>query len=393
MPRILCLDIEGGYGGSSRSLFESLRHMDRTGLDIEVWCARSGPIQARYADIGIVCRVMPDMPRWSALPRLSRNLVSKARYVLNWRHGTTCRDALLTCGADLIHYNHESLAGLASWLRTRSPTAASMHIRTQLSPSGFARAQVRQIAESVDGLVFITENERATFARYLGERSLPTHVVIYNIAGPVTRTGAPIVTRDHRLVIACLSNFAWVRGTDRAVDLAVALKAIGRQDIRFLMAGNMTLPKSLPGALGQVARGGGDLQAYARFCGVEDSMVFLGYVSQPERVLAAADLLIKPTREANPWGRDILEALAAGRPVLSVGRYNVFVEDQITGILQTEFDADDLACRVAELADNRAEIIRMGERGVSRITALCDGASRAADLRSFWLTRIEENRG
>jgi glycosyltransferase involved in cell wall biosynthesis len=394
MPRILCLDIEGGYGGSSRSLFESLQHMDRTDLEIEVWCGRSGPIQARYAELGIACRVMPDMPRWSALPRLSRNLASKLQYALGWRRAQACRDALRSCGADLIHCNHESLAGLAAWLRRHVRATVTMHIRTQLPPGPFARSQVRRIARSVDGLIFITENERDTFSRHLGGHPLPDHKVIYNIASaPVSQVFEPIVPRDDRLVIACLSNFAWVRGTDRVVDLAVALKAMGRQDVRFLMAGNMAMPGSLPGKLGEVARQGGDLKAYATLMGVEDSMQFLGHVSQPERVLAAADLLIKPTREANPWGRDILEALAAGRPVLSVGRYDRFVEDGVTGILQAGFDAADLARRVAGLADNRAEIVRMGERGMSRIAELCDGAARGADLHTFWLARSEANRG
>ena len=45
--RVLCLDIEGGYGGSSRSLYESIRHLPK-GVTCEVWCRRAGPIQAQY---------------------------------------------------------------------------------------------------------------------------------------------------------------------------------------------------------------------------------------------------------------------------------------------------------------------------------------------------------
>ena len=31
-------------------------------------------------------------------------------------------------------------------------------------------------------------------------------------------------------------------------------------------------------------------------------------------MVAAADVLLKPTREDNPWGRDILEAMAQAEP-------------------------------------------------------------------------------
>jgi glycosyltransferase involved in cell wall biosynthesis len=93
---------------------------------------------------------------------------------------------------------------------------------------------------------------------------------------------------------------------------------------------------------------------------------------------------VKPTREANPWGRDIIEALAAGRPVLSVGRYDRFVEDGVTGVLQPDFDADAMAGRIARLADNRDEIERMALAGAARVAALCGGPARAADLLGFW---------
>ena len=71
--RVLCLDIDGGFGGSSRSLYESLRHMDHAQVAAEVWCRRDGPARARYAALGIPCRIAADMPRMNSLPRVSRN--------------------------------------------------------------------------------------------------------------------------------------------------------------------------------------------------------------------------------------------------------------------------------------------------------------------------------
>lgn len=386
--KVLCLDIEGGFGGSSRSLFESLKHMDRSSIAVEVWCGKAGPVQQRYAELGIPVRAMPDMPRHSALPRLSRNMAALAQYNRAWRHASGFRAALAAAAAqaDLVHLNHEALHGLAVWLaRLPKRPAISMHIRTMLMPSLFARWQTRRIAGAADGLVFITENEEARFASHLGTAPLPPYQVIYNIAEAEPRAQPhPAVPRDGRLVIACLSNFAWVRGVDRVIDVARALKDLGRHDVLFVLAGEMRLAGSLPGRLGAAARSGGDLKAVAEQEGVSDMMLFLGHVPDPERVLASADLLIKPTREDNPWGRDIIEALAAGRGVLSVGRYDRFVRDGETGILQPAFDAAALALRIATLADDRATIRRMGEAATARVAALCGGRDRAADLLAFW---------
>ena len=392
--RVLCLDIEGGYGGSSRSLYESLKHIDRTAIAPEVWCARQGPIQPRYAALDIPSRAIADMPRHSSLPRFSRNLLAIAKYWRDWRRAAGFRQALAAAAKrfDLVHLNHESLHGLGLWLRgLPQRPAIGMHVRTMLMPGPFARWQSRRMATGCDGLVFITENEQASFHAHLGHASDRAEQVIYNIAEPMPMA-APhaAIPRDGRLVIACLSNYAWVRGVDRVVDVARALKAQGRRDVLFVLAGTMALPQSLPGALGETARAGGDLAAYAAHMGVADMMLFPGHVSEPEAVLAGSDLLIKPTREDNPWGRDIIEAMAAGRPVLSVGRYDRFVEDGVTGILQPHFDADALAMRIAALADDRAAIAGMGEVARKRVRQLCDGKARAADLQAFWQRIVEQ---
>jgi len=105
--RVLCLDIEGGYGGSSRSLYESIRHLDTANTAAEVWCRRQGPIQHRYQAIGVTARVTPAMPRFSALPRLSRNVYAAARAALEFRRAGAFLKDLQGAAAcfDAVHFN------------------------------------------------------------------------------------------------------------------------------------------------------------------------------------------------------------------------------------------------------------------------------------------------
>lgn len=386
--RVLCLDVEGGYGGSSRSLWEALRHIDRSRIEAEVWCRKHGPAQDRYRADDIPVHVMSDMPTVSALPKPSRNLVVFARFLLSdWPRATGFRRQLLQVlkqRFDLVHCNHESLFALASWMRPRVSLPITGHVRTNLWPSPLARLQVSKFAAATDSLVFITENERRTFETHLG--SSADGAVIYNPVTLPQTTPEPLAdfATDSRYRIACLSNYSWNRGVDRLVDLAAALAAQGRRDVLFIVAGNMNLPRSLPGVLGQIARWGGSLTDYAAARGVSDMFVFLGHVDAPERVLATADALIKPTREANPWGRDIIEALAAARPVIAVGRWTGFVSPGETGILQEVFDAQMMAAEVGALADDRARSRAMGESGRARIANLCDPHGRAVELADFW---------
>ena len=385
---MLCLDIEGGYGGSSRSLYQTLNHLSKSDAQAEVWCRRAGPVQAFYARGGIPCSIMPAMPHVSSLPRLSRNLYVYARARLRFPASRTFRDALSTAvneRFDIVHFNHEALFLLARWLRHRTRAPFTMHLRTNPAPSVFARWQARTIMGAIDHAVFITENEQRSW------RELGLHPaggsVIYNIAdtSKMAVDAYPAIPDDARLKIASLANYAWIRGVDRLVEVAAALSARGRRDILFVVAGEMQLSGSLPGQLGTLARQGGkSLADYAVAKGVADMFLFLGHVSEPERVLAGCQVLARLSREDNPWGRDAIEALGAGRPVIATGSYNRFVESNATGFLLPNFLADDAAKTILQLADDRALVNRLGAAARERIEVLCNGPARAADLAAVW---------
>lgn len=386
MPiKVLCLDIEGGFGGSSRSLFETIKHIDRNAVSPVVWCRKDGPIVPRYGALGIECRVMPEMPRATSVPRLSRNLAVFGYFLRDWMKAGEFRREILEASekVDLIHFNHEALFFLARWLRKRSSIPTSMHIRTVLRDSIFARWQERMIIGAVDHQVCITENEKASLESIAGRPSNGT--VIYNIVSPPNSSVEANNPCDETpFTIASLSNFDWVRGTDRLIGIAECLAAMNRRDIRFVMGGHIAVSRNLPGELGEIGRRGGTLANFAAARGVSDMFDFRGHVPDPENILAKSHVLAKPTREANPWGRDIIEGLAAGRPVITCGRYDRFVEDRVTGILLPKFDAETFAQRIVELADNRALLKSMSEAAKRRVADLCDGPARSNDLLSVW---------
>ncbi len=416
MLKVLCLDIEGGYGGSSRSLFQSLSYLPDNAVQPEVWCRRAGPIQEQYSSAGIPCSVTPTMPHLNALPRFSRNLNVFAQAAIRFPASRVFRDKLSTAlneRFDIIHFNHSALFLLARWLRHRTQAPFTMHIRSMPVPSAFSRWQARSIARVVDHAIFITENEQRTWKAVGLDPARES--VIYNIADAPTLTADPhpAIPNDSRLKIVNLSNYAWIRGVDRLVEVAVALAARGRRDILFVVAGEMRLPGSLPGQLGKLARQGGkSLADYAAVRGVADMFLFLGHVSEPERVLAGCHVLARLSREdnpwgrdlfeifglargrrgagGNPWGRDVLEALGAGRPVVATGAYNRFVESGATGILLPKFSAGEVAETMLQLADDRALVNRLGAAAQARITTLCDGRARAADLAAVWMEVARE---
>ena len=145
-----------------------------------------------------------------------------------------------------------------------------------------------------------------------------------------------------------------------------------------------TLQKNLPGRLGELGLKGATLADYANECGVVDSFLFLGHVPDPENVLFSCDVLVKPTREDNPWGRDIIESLHFGRPVITIGTWGVFVINGETGLLHAKFDAAAMAEDIIKLSDDRILCKSIGTAGQTLIANLCSPKERAADLLGVW---------
>lgn len=113
-------------------------------------------------------------------------------------------------------------------------------------------------------------------------------------------------------------------------------------------------------------------------------LAFLGPVDEPKRVLAACDIVARPSRGNVPWSRETLEALAAGRPVVCTGEYQRFAEDGVTGIVSPDYDCAAFADAIVPLADYPALRRRLGAAGRRRVATLCDGPARAEDLRAVW---------
>jgi glycosyltransferase involved in cell wall biosynthesis len=99
--------------------------------------------------------------------------------------------------------------------------------------------------------------------------------------------------------------------------------------------------------------------------GLGDRVRFVGERADVPRILAGLDVLVH-TAIDEPFGRVLIEAMAAGKPVVAArgGGVAEIVEDGVTGYLVPPRDAAAVAERIALLADERrrAAMGRAGRR-------------------------------
>jgi glycosyltransferase involved in cell wall biosynthesis len=147
--------------------------------------------------------------------------------------------------------------------------------------------------------------------------------------------------------------------------LAIA-RLHSRHHIADLMPMLARVRARVPSADLQIVGGGSKHQQQlvtdaARRHGVDTAVALLGEQDDVAPLLAGARVFVMPSVPAGV-PTVLLEAMAAGRPVVTVaaGHVDHVVEDGVEGFVVTQGDPDAMAERVIELLDDREKAARMG---------------------------------
>jgi UDP-glucose:(heptosyl)LPS alpha-1,3-glucosyltransferase len=144
---------------------------------------------------------------------------------------------------------------------------------------------------------------------------------------------------DELLLLTVAHNFK-LKGVSRLIEAVARLKA-ERPRLKFRA---LTVGRDDPGPYAE----------WADQLGVSDRIIFAGDVNRIETFYHAADVLVHPTYY-DPCSRVVLEALAAGLPVVTT-RYNGAAERVADGrqgfVIDDPGDVAALADRIGRLADD-----------------------------------------
>ena len=167
---------------------------------------------------------------------------------------------------------------------------------------------------------------------------------------------------------------------DRAGPPSLELRKrlrLGARDQLLLFVGHDFERKGLDEAIKAVAAassvahlavvGGGDeprFRATANRLGAGNRVHFLGVTSDPNRLFEEADVLLLPTRE-DVWGTTVLEAMAAGVPVITtaVAGASGEVRRARAGLVVENGSPTGLTDAIASLLEAPDSRREMGERG------------------------------
>jgi glycosyltransferase involved in cell wall biosynthesis len=173
----------------------------------------------------------------------------------------------------------------------------------------------------------------------------------------------------------------------------------------LLFIGHAFERKGLADAISALARSGtdahlvvvgnGDAGAYRREAealGVASRVHFSGSVDNPEDYYAAADLLVLPTR-SDPWGIPVIEAMAAGVPVITTADAgSASVAERVgAALVVPPRSPERLAQAIGDLLADPDRRRQMGERGKAEAGRFDISSVVDATLGVYELALAEKN--
>ena len=391
--RILCLDIEGGHGGSSRSLFYSIeaitKKKKKSIIDITVICRKKSWLVNEYKKMGITCLIEESMPRFTSLSKTNRNIYQLILFIFFiWPKSIKFRKKILQMkNYDVLHFNHVSLGFLALWCKYKDiGSLKTMHIRTMPPRNIFTKMLYYISKIACNSFIYITENEKKHLHSLIGKPEV-NEKIIYNPVKSNYKKNKNLLKDEKRFILGILSNFSYNRGVDRTVEIFEKIPLPKRKNFVFVFGGDMTLEQNIPNIPKKFFKNKLQFSDFIKSKGYEKNFIFLGQLQNPEELMRNIHVLLKPTRLANPWGRDILEALAMGKPVISLGEYQKFVENNLTGLLQKNYNPQEIADWLLHLEKNRSQLKVFSIECKKRIRHYCFPKTVSEQLISVWLQK------
>ena len=373
---ILYLDSGSGIGGGQRSLLLLLNLLDKDRFTPFVGCLGDSPFaaEAEKTEARVVPLSLPaahnktDKIRRFTLGDLLEDL--RQFKVILQLHRMVKRNAI-----DLIHANSLSVALLGGIVARINRIPILMHKRYATSYGVLDRICERLLHR----VILVSKATRWNFA--------PTakQTLIYNGVDLDAFQASPEEVQDLRaellpdasdasIVAGVVTRITPEKGIHFLVRAIAALKGLSLMtgtDIKLLIVGGPYFQKDID-YMNELKQEVADL-------GVEDSIIFTGFLSDTRVVTSLLDIVLVPSIIPEACPRTIIEAMAVGKPVIATplgGSKELVTPD--TGILVPPEDASAIADAIAILTTDRERLRAMGKASRNRAEQLFSSEKNTA---------------
>ena len=368
---ILYLDSGSGIGGGQRSLLLLLNLLDKSRFTPFVGCLGDSTFAAEVAktEVSVVPLSLPAAHnKTDKAKRFTlRDLLEDFRQlqVILQLHRIVKQHAI-----DLIHANSLSVALLGGIVARINRIPILMHKRYATSYGILDRLCERLLHR----VILVSEATRWDFAP-AAKQTLIYNGVDLDAFQASTKEVETFRTKlfhdasDASILAGVVTRITPEKGIHFLVRAMAELK--GKIPIKLLIVGGPYFQKDVDYM--------DELKQEVTDFGVEDSVIFTGFLSDTRIVTSLLDIVLVPSIIPEACPRSIIEAMAVGKPVIAtpLGGSKELVTPE-TGILVPPEDASAIADAIAALATDRKRLMAMGRAARTRAVQLFSSQKNTA---------------
>jgi glycosyltransferase involved in cell wall biosynthesis len=373
---ILYLDSGSGIGGGQRSLLLLLNLLDTDRFTPFVGCLGDSPFaaEAEKTEASVLPLSLPAAHNKTDKVRrfTFRDLFEDFRQlgVILELHRMVKRYAI-----DLIHANSLSVALLGGIVARINRIPILMHKRYATSYGVLDRICERLLHR----VILVSEATRWHFAPIAKQTLIYNGVDLDAFQASQEEVKSLRVellsdAPDTSILAGVVTRITPEKGIHFLVKAIAELKsrsAMTGTDIKLLIVGGPYFQKDVDYM--------NELKQEVTDLGVEDSVIFTGFLSDTRVVTSLLDIVLVPSIIPEACPRTIIEAMAVGKPVIStpLGGSKELVTPE-TGILVPPEDASAMADAIATLATDQGQLKAMGKATRNRAEQLFSSKKNTA---------------
>jgi glycosyltransferase involved in cell wall biosynthesis len=357
-PRLLVVHSSADLYGSDRSLLDFVR-LGGGDMDIVVVLPETGPLVALLEQagarvvVGEVCKVQRRMFSPKGFASAVQSLFRSVRTLWRLEQGKPF---------DLVYSNTVAIFGGAVYAKWRGRPHV-WHIREIVDGSPRLTSVFRGVVAMLADSVLCNSHQTRQWIET--ERSAARCQVIWNGVAAAEPMGVRLAERArldiaaHEVVFAMAGRINQWKGQGLLIEAFEQVCRTGADSARLLIVGSA-----------YAGQEHFEVALSARIARSEfaDRITWEPFRADVEAVWEAADVVVVPSTEPEPFGRVAIEAMAFSRPVIAAAHGGLveIVEDGVTGLLFAPREAAALAdaMRALVLDDGRRQ--EMGAKAQQR---------------------------
>ena len=277
---------------------------------------------------------------------------------------------------EILHVNNSVFSHLYAGIKAKNNIRIVSHIRERVNlyNNNFLQNYiVNKIGRYSDKIICISDNEAAPFINSYKKK-------IYVIPNPYDFDSLKFFDRDIKnqdeIAIGMMGRFSRDKGHMLFLKAANYIIKLNKYDnLKFSIIGvnrKQNTFKLLLKKIFFISDYLTELEKFIKKNSLENSVNLIEYTENVVPLLNYLDIYVRPSLFKDPWGRDIIEAMALKKIVIATGKDNTFVKHNKTGYLSDSLSYRKLAENIIYVIENLNSNKKISDDAFKLVNNICN---------------------